>query len=128
MCRVHARVRVCVRAMYVYAHRDGGVLHNCAALDSPGLSVYTFTRAREQGEGGEEGRRTGSRRRGGVGQRREIRIRCLFVSFVLRDESEEGIGEGSEGWGEGNERRESYPCTVDIRLRFRFYTRLTCYV
>lgn len=37
-----------------------------------------------------------------MGQRREIRIRCLFVSFVLRDESEEGIGGGGErGMGRG---------------------------
>lgn len=68
VCVSRAYTCVCVRAMYVYAHRDGGVLHNCAALDSPSLSVYTFTRAREQGEGGEEGRRTGSKRRGGWGR------------------------------------------------------------
>lgn len=36
-----------------------------------------------------------------MGQRREIRIRCLFVSFVLRDESEEGIEGGERGMGRG---------------------------
>lgn len=128
MCRVHARVHACVCALCMFTHI--GTAAYCTTVLLSTLRVSLCTRLHVHGNRGRGERKADARgvEEREVGQRREIRIRCLFVSFVLRDESEEGIGEGSEGWGEGNERRESYPCTVDIRLRFRFYTRLTCYV
>lgn len=128
MCRVHARVHACVCALCMFTHI--GTAAYCTTVLLSTLRVSLCTRLHVHGNRGRGERKADARgvEEREVGQRREIRIRCLFVSFVLRDESEEGIGEGSEGWGEGNERRESYPCTVNIRLRFRFYTRLTCYV
>ena len=122
------RAYVCVCALCMFTHI--GTAAYCTTVLLSTLRVSLCTRLHVHGNRGRGERKADARgvEEREVGQRREIRIRCLFVSFVLRDESEEGIGEGSEGWGEGNERRESYPCTVDIRLRFRFYTRLTCYV
>lgn len=62
-----------------------------------------------------EGRRTGI----GKGDTDKVSLPRSYYGTRARKES---------GGGEGNERRrESYPCTIDIRLRFRFYTRLTCY-
>lgn len=49
-------------------------------------------------------------------------LRRSYYETKARKELEGG------GKGEGNERRESYPYTVDIRLKFRFYTRLTYYM
>lgn len=122
------RAYACVCALCMFTHI--GTAAYCTTVLLSTLRVSLCTRLHVHGNRGRGERKADARgvEEREVGQRREIRIRCLFVSFVLRDESEEGIGEGSEGWGEGNERRESYPCTVDIRLRFRFYTRLTCYV
>lgn len=122
------RAYACVCALCMFTHI--GTAAYCTTVLLSTLRVSLCTRLHVHGNRGRGERKADARgvEEREVGQRREIRIRCLFVSFVLRDESEEGIGEGSEGWGEGNERRESYPCTVDIRLRFRFYTRLTSYV
>lgn len=52
----------------------------------------------------------------------KVSLRRSYYETKARKELEGG------GKGEGNERRESYPYTVDIRLKFRFYTRLTYYM
>lgn len=67
---------VCARVC-VYAHRDGGVLHNCARL-------ALCTRLHVHGSKGRGERKADARGVGGVGQRREIRIRCLFVVRITR--------------------------------------------
>lgn len=111
---------VCARVC-VYAHRDGGVLHNCARL-------ALCTRLHVHGSKGRGERKADARGVGGEGSGAEkgdtdkVSLRRSYYETKARKELEGGEK------GEGNERRESYPYTVDIRLKFRFYTRLTYYM
>lgn len=91
VCRVHARVRVCVCALCMFTHI--GTAAYCTTVLLSTLRVSLCTRLHVHGNRGRGERKADARgvEEREVGQRREIRIRCLFVSFVLRDESEEGI-------------------------------------
>lgn len=103
---------VCNACVCVFTH-IGAAAHCTTVLLSTGSTggVRAFTRAWNGGRG-EDGRRTGI----GKGDTDKVSLPRSYYGTKARKES---------GGGEGNERRrESYPYTIDIRLRSRFYTRL----
>lgn len=105
---------VCNACVCVFTH-IGAAAHCTTVLLSTGSTggVRAFTRARNGGRG-EDGRRTGI----GKGDTDKVSLPRSYYGTKARKES---------GGGEGNERRrESYPYTIDIRLRF-LYTITTCY-
>lgn len=111
---------MCARA-YVFTH-IGTAAYCTTVLGWLCVHVYTCTGVR-RGERKADARRVGGEGSGAEkGDTDKVSLRRSYYETKARKELEGG------GKGEGNERRESYPYTVDIRLKFRFYTRLTYYM